>query len=228
MFIDNSATEGPVPESGKIDIIRGIWHEEFCATCSSDLKCWDTILDFYGAECKKAISYSRGECTTVRTHRDVIAIADMLRKGHPKQEITNALLALDTQGRSEEAKSRMVEGSLRLVARLVSMVDVGQLPHSVQGWAPITWSDADLNLQTVLEEFFHGNTSAATGIKFNEGFTARNFQRFAGLRIRWTNNLANHLRLMDNDTTLCIFHHVCFLKHQTGFDPPREVAWNVH
>lgn len=217
MTIDNSASEDPISENVKADIVRGIWHKNLTVACSSDLKCWDTTLSVYTAECKKAISYSRGECTTVRTHRDVITIAEMMEKGCNKEEIARTLLALDTQRRTEEAKLLMVEGSLRLVGRLVSMVDVGSLPESVQGWAPVMWSEHDSSLQIVLKDYFLESTAVVTGIKFSEGFTARNLQKFAGIRIQWTNNLANHLRLMDNDTTLCVFHHVCFLKHQSRF-----------
>jgi hypothetical protein len=67
----------------------------------------------------------------------------------------------------------------------------------------------------VLQRYFQVSATAmVTEAKFGEDFTALNLSKFAGNRIRWTNNLANHLRLMDNDAALCIFHHVCFLKHQ--------------
>jgi hypothetical protein len=36
----------------------------------------------------------------------------------------------------------------------------------------------------------------------------------AGLEIVWTDNLADHLRLTDDDTKVHIFHHASFLEIQ--------------
>jgi hypothetical protein len=221
MALDRSANEDPVPEAIKADIVRGIWHRSFVTDSPADLRRWGAILTYYTAECKKAISYSRGEYTTVRTHKDIIAIVHMLENGCSKDKIAQSLFPLDTQQRSDQAKLHMVEGSLRLAARLMSMVDVGPLPHSVQGWAPAIWSNGASTLEVVLADYFRESTTTVVmGTKFSEDFTAFNFQKLAGLQIRWTNNLAHHLRLMDNDTTLCLFHHACFLKYQDRFGIP--------
>jgi hypothetical protein len=218
MALDRSANEDPVPESIRANIIKGLWQWNTASEFSTDLKRWDAYFNYYTAECKKAIGYSRGEYTTVRKHNDITAIAKRLEDGHTKEEITQSLLSLDTQQRPADAKIRMVEGSLRLVARLISMVDIGPLPYGIQGRAPLLWSNGNLNLKTTLEQYFQESSADAKGIKFGEDFTAYNLQQFAGLQIQWSNNLANHLRLMDNDTTLCLFHHVSFLKHQNRFE----------
>lgn len=41
-------------------------------------------------------------------------------------------------------------------------------------------------------------------------FTARNLERVAGIRVIWTSNLADHLHLEDDDTSVRIFYHVSF------------------
>jgi len=51
----------------------------------------------------------------------------------------------------------------------------------------------------------------------NKIFTARNIDRIGGIRIRWTNNLADHLRLSDDDGAVFIFHHASFLKFQQRY-----------
>jgi hypothetical protein len=48
---------------------------------------------------------------------------------------------------------------------------------------------------------------------FESHFTARNIERVTKISIQWTDNLVDHLRLAENDQTLCIFHHASFLKH---------------
>ncbi|KAJ4369236.1 hypothetical protein N0V83_006321 [Neocucurbitaria cava] len=216
MALDRRANEDPIPESIRVEIIKGLWQCNTAGEHPIDIKRWDAFFSYYTAERKKAIAYSRGEYTTVRKHQDITAIANKLEGGCTKEEVTQSLLSLDTQQRSKEAKIRMVEGSLRLVARLISMVDIGPLPYCVQGRAPILWSNANSGLNSVLEEYFQKSSTSEQEIKFGEDFTAFNIQQFAGLQIQWTNNLANHLRVMDNDTTLCLFYHVTFLRHQNS------------
>jgi hypothetical protein len=51
-------------------------------------------------------------------------------------------------------------------------------------------------------------------IKLEKQFNALNLQRIAGIRISWTDNLTDHLRMMDDDKTVAVFYHASFLKYQ--------------
>jgi hypothetical protein len=51
-------------------------------------------------------------------------------------------------------------------------------------------------------------------IKLEKSFNALNVQRIGGIKIWWTNNLADHLRMMDDDKAVFVFHHASFLEHQ--------------
>jgi hypothetical protein len=51
-------------------------------------------------------------------------------------------------------------------------------------------------------------------IKLEKQFNALNLQRIAGIRISWTDNLADHLRMMDGDKTVAVFYHASFLEYQ--------------
>jgi hypothetical protein len=214
MALYNSARESPVPDNIRIDIIKELWPRHTTTGNNLNPKKWDAFFSYYTSECKKAINHSRGEYTTVRKHIDIIDIAGKIGAGLTKDKILRPLLQLDTQKRSEEDKHRMAEGSIALVARLVCMVNVGLLSHRVQGRPSVFWDDKDSSLQTVLDRYFGPACANSENVKFGEDFTAFNLQQYAGLRIQWTNNLANHLRLMDDDNTLCIYHHASFLKYQ--------------
>ncbi|KAF2259627.1 hypothetical protein CC78DRAFT_475120, partial [Lojkania enalia] len=61
---------------------------------------------------------------------------------------------------------------------------------------------------------FKESSTNTEKIKFDADMTAFNIKCFTGLKIQWTDNLANHLQLIDNEAKLCIFHHVTFLKWQ--------------
>jgi hypothetical protein len=52
-------------------------------------------------------------------------------------------------------------------------------------------------------------------VKLEKGFNLRNLKRIAGIEIRWTSNLADHLRMREDDTAVEIFHYASFLRfHQ--------------
>ncbi|KAJ6437088.1 putative transcriptional regulatory protein [Purpureocillium lavendulum] len=93
------------------------------------------------------------------------------------------------------------------------MIDVGEQEFGVSGRHPIHWTNGCL--RDVLANRFPSETqSAADSSRIGKLFNARNLSRIAGIEIRWTNNLANHLRLTDDDRTVFIFHHSSFLKLQ--------------
>ncbi|KAF8854411.1 hypothetical protein BDZ45DRAFT_597067 [Acephala macrosclerotiorum] len=52
-------------------------------------------------------------------------------------------------------------------------------------------------------------------VKLEKIFNARNLEQIGGIKIRWTSNLADHLRMRDDDTAVELFHYVSFLRcHQ--------------
>jgi hypothetical protein len=178
---------------------------------SEDLEAY---FHYYTTECKNALSQG-GKHTTVRKHKDVVAIAKSLDDGLTRREIQMSLLQLDTQNRSDEAKEQMAAGSLKLVVRLMSMVDIGPISDTrIKIRAHLEWDDEDLNLQALLGKNLVESCIDPENLKFGSDFNAYNIQQFAGLKIQWTDNINDHLRLIEEETILCIFHHVTFLKWQ--------------
>lgn len=51
-------------------------------------------------------------------------------------------------------------------------------------------------------------------VYLDQGFTGYNIEQIAGIEIVWTDNLADHLRLVESDTKVAIFHHVTTLQCQ--------------
>jgi hypothetical protein len=219
MTLHGKANQDPLSVQCKIELVQALWpRHPTPASPTDEVQDWDTYFRYYIAECRKAIEPKRGECTTVRKHEDIVAIADELRRKVSKRDIKQALRALDTRGRSEDVKEKMAEGSVRLVVRLFAMVDIGPTSDNrTQGPAPLPWINDDADLSTILAKHFVRSSIDSGKTKFSEEFTAFNIRRLAGLEIRWTENLADHLRLIENDRTLCVFHHVTFLKHRIRY-----------
>ncbi|RYN49775.1 hypothetical protein AA0114_g6283 [Alternaria tenuissima] len=182
-----------------------------------EIELWNAYFEYYTTECRKAVETDHGQHVTVRTHEDVITISRHFKEGLTKDTIKRSLTLLDTRNRTEEVKDRMAEGSVRLAVRLFSMVDVGPTSNNWT-WSPpsLPWTDEQLDLSAVLANHFVISTKDTGSLIFEDEFSAFNLQRLAGLDIQWTNNLANHLRLIDNDRTLCIFHHATFLQRQNS------------
>jgi hypothetical protein len=108
----------------------------------------------------------------------------------------------------------MGEGSVRLVARLITMVNVGLILFGIRGRTPIAWKDENSNLKDFLANYFKERSISTEIFNFEEDFTVLNLHRFTGLKVRPTNNLADYLQLLENDTVLCIFYYVTFLEKQ--------------
>jgi hypothetical protein len=54
-------------------------------------------------------------------------------------------------------------------------------------------------------------TMMRENVKLEKIFNARNLERIAGIEIRWTSNLVDHLRMRNDDTAVEIFHYASFL-----------------
>jgi len=217
--LSGKANEDPIQTRDKRDVLEAFWPVRttpILAVKDDRDRCpWDAYFRHYTAECRKFIEPDGGAYITVREHRDIIAIVRKLEEGGTKETIKRSLASLVTQQRREEDKYHMAEGAIRLVARLFLMIDVGA-PSKYQKWGSsfLPWSDEQDDVKTVLADYFVVSSAETGNVVFEEEFTAFNIQRFTGLKIQWTSNLADHLRLIDNERRICIFHHATFLQHQ--------------
>lgn len=88
---------------------------------------------------------------SVRKHKNVVAIAKSLEDGLTKKETPIPLLQLDTQNRPDKFKEQMAVGPIRLVVRLMLIVDIGPVADTcIQSRAYLEWQDQGLNLKKPL------------------------------------------------------------------------------
>jgi hypothetical protein len=216
MGFQDPVTSNTETTEDRANIISKLWQHHAQAS-AKDSRNWNAFFTYYTDECKSALE-ERGNNVTVRKHQDIIDIAIQLEHGQTKESLYESLFtfyAQKTQTRQDDEIRKMIEGSIRLVVRLVAMVDIGPIsPRCIQGYTPLDWADKQQNVVSLFGNHFTRKTSVAEFTKFGRLFNALNIQRYAGLKIYWTDNLNNHLRLVNEDTGLCIFHHVAFLKSQ--------------
>lgn len=113
--------------------------------------------------------------------------------------------------RSIDEEKQMLHCSTIIAVRLLAMVNIGSLPHEIPNSRIVPWKDGSL-ADSIHEHFRSPQEFDAAGVLLESDFTARNFQKIAGLEVVWTDNLADHLRLIHSDTKVFIFHHTTFLR----------------
>lgn len=214
MALQRSVLDDLKSATDRVEVINNLWQDKNSIALEKSIE-WNAFLAYYKDECRLAL-LDRGDHATIRQHQDIADIAKRLEDGRTKDQLGQEIVASalqKTQTREEKELCVMAEGSIRLAVRLVAMVDIGLIcPGGIQGYTSLQWTNVQLDLKTVLSNHFEEKTSTAGFSRFGRLFNAQNLQRYANLKIRWTNSLNNHLRLVDEDSTLCVFHHVAFLK----------------
>lgn len=153
----------------------------------------------------------QGKYLATRTRQDILTVAHLL-EDEPTEEIVRQKIRKGLkQQRAVDDESRMVDATIRLGARLLLMVDIGSLPAEVSGRLSLPWTQNSLR-ESLYSYFDKTQETFSEGLAVGTDLTARNIDRISGIEIALTDNLVDHLRLVEKDTKLCIFHHVSFLK----------------
>jgi hypothetical protein len=94
------------------------------------------------------------------------------------------------------------------------MINVGELQYGFSGQERLMWSEN--SLEHWIKNYFHAPRLLDNEhVKLEKIFSALNLGRIAGIEIQFTNNLADHLRLMgEDDKKVSIFHNASFLMIQ--------------
>ncbi|KAF1994120.1 hypothetical protein P154DRAFT_557415 [Amniculicola lignicola CBS 123094] len=172
---------------------------------------WEGYFDYYLDECHSAL-HDQGQHTVVRKHQDVIDIAHNLQNLESRTTVRQRLRSKFASDQ-ENAFEQITDNSIDLAARLLTMVNIGGDDHFVLPPTALIWSSG--SLQNFLHDHFsEPQVLSNTVIKMERMFNAYSMQRIAGIKIKWTSNLADHLRMVDaDDKVVAIFHHASFLLH---------------
>ena len=202
-----------VPLAMRPMAVNSLWSQQPCQFAFSsgnpNLKSYfDLYFRYYTQQCDLIGRHASGKYSSVESHRDIMNIAQLLQQPFLRGEVRKHMADF-----LKSAEKQQHDNSINLVVRLLLMIKVGYVPHEFVGGTYIEWNHGDLR------EFVHNHFAPAPNrshdrLKLEKSFTAVNVQRIAGIKIWWTDNLADHLRMMDDDKAVFIFHYASFLEHQ--------------
>ncbi|KAH7397461.1 hypothetical protein BKA66DRAFT_454396 [Pyrenochaeta sp. MPI-SDFR-AT-0127] len=192
------------------EIIGKLWPDEVCSKQERD---WKPFLSYYTQQCKHAL-HDRGKHVLVRTHQQILDITSQFRQLVPREEINSNLRQLFTS--KSDREQEILNNSIDLAARLYLMISIGDSKYAVSSGTSLIWEKG--NLKDFLSTYFNEPyVLSGSNIKFEKTFNAYTLERIAGIKVKWTNNLIDHLRIIEADEkTVEIFPHASFLKHATN------------
>lgn len=177
---------------------------------------WGDYFDYYHGQCDFAVN-SGGLTRVLRSHGDIIRIAQLLRDPENTRESIKDKERAIHDPTDTDISDDLIYSAIDLVVRVSLMVYVGEKRDFEDvvtgGERTLPWNSG--RLDALLESDFKDTGSLAKEhVKLEKLFNASNLERIAGLRIVWTRNLADHLRVRNDDTEVAIFHYVSFLNTQ--------------
>jgi hypothetical protein len=214
--LDSSIQLSPISVDTKCEILKNLCNlaltpHQFYNNDSD----YEIYFTYYTDQCSLAL-HDGGRHILLRTHRDVIDIASYI-KGSLSCESIVQILYSKFPTTSSSNKEVLVNASIDLTARLLLMMDFGCPEYGFTHQTQIKWMTKSLN-ETV-KEYFSTSSGFSHGlhqesVSLERVFSARNLERIAGIQIEWTTNLADHLRLTDEEDKISVFHYASFLECQ--------------
>ena len=199
----------PLGLSCKLAIMNEFWRDPN-ASINWSKSPIDTYFEYFEDQTRLALhSWDRYDVSSLNFSH-LIKIAIMVQQGKTRVEIDRVLKST-TEGDCPGLSSEIID----LTVRLLLMIQIGGF-HNVliPGQETLTWADGSLSDSLTIP--FTRDYVLKDAVDLEKTFTARNIERIAGIRIVWTNNLLDHLRMRDDDT-VALFHHASFLNFQKNW-----------
>jgi hypothetical protein len=170
----------------------------------------DAYFDYYSDQCRQAL-HNRGKHISARTHMDLVDIVHLLVGSSSRDDIRTTLCPKINPATCDDIARERLDGSIDLTTRLIVMMDIGVLDLGHTGRDQLPWTGG--SLKDYVRGFYDRPIKLGqVNVKLEKIFTARNLSQIAGIEVEWTENLADHLRLIgDDDKKVAIFHYASFL-----------------
>lgn len=204
--------ESPLSSQAKCAIVSQLFGGVGVGTANmqSDGLDHEMYFMYYTEQCNQAL-HDGGRHVSARTHRDIVKTSEKFKNGVSREDIIQVLTATLPTHRQASDMEKLANETVNLAARLVLMMEFGELKYGFTGRQQLVWTSGSLS--DFLTRSFQPS-SRPKEVNLEKIFNAQNLDRIAGIEIEWTSNMMDHLRLMDDDRRVAIFHHASFLECQ--------------
>lgn len=210
--LESPLNVSPIDVRTKQMIKTQFWPPTCLPSYQQDKLDWEPYFKYYDRQCQVAL-IDRGRSVMAKTHQDILDLIRLFEEETTRGDVKERLKSrLSDPGRSDA--DEILDGAIDLAARLYLMVNVAVDTRSISTHTLVRWESG--NLKACLDAHFSARQILNdSGLRLEPSFTAANVENIAGIRIVPTDNLADHLRLMDDDGTIAIFCNVSFLRSNT-------------
>ena len=215
----------PLCPRAKCSILNTIFD---CKYEPGDFQNDSTLGEKYFEYYQNAVGNCRAHSTT-DSHRKILDLVSLLKQPTATKSSTESTLAKKLPDDELDDSDDIIQDSINLAVRLLVMMPTGVFitrgrSVTVSGDTKLNWNEGTIT-DLITNELAPEN-HMREAVKLEKIFNARNIERIAGIEIRWTSNLADHMRMRDDDTAAEIFHYASFLElHRTCEIPLLE--WQV-
>lgn len=208
--LNRPLSSSPTKHAAQKAIVHRLWGANISTDKGMRENGLESYFEYYTEQCYLALN-DGGRHVHVRTHEEILAVVELIRRNIPRHEIQQTIAGELLPERTVD--DRLIEASINLASRLLLMTDFGEMPFCVSGQRQVPWTKG--MIKECLKQYWDcPQALSGERVKLENVFNARNLYRIAGIQVRWTSNLADHLRLMDDDKKVSIFHHAFFLNLQ--------------
>ncbi|KAH8587923.1 hypothetical protein B0O99DRAFT_640479 [Bisporella sp. PMI_857] len=160
------------------------------------------------------------ESSLTGSHQQITSLVTLLKDCKESRSSAENILHNKLLNDEFEDGNEIIEDSLNLAARILLMVPTGGFftngrSITLSGETKLNWENG--TIEDLASKEFIPQTQMKNPVKPEKVFNAMNLERIAGIDVRWTSNLADHLRMRDDDRALEIYHYATFLRlHQNS------------
>jgi hypothetical protein len=172
---------------------------------------------YYGSQWALAADRD-GTFLALKNPTDINELIDKLQSNASREELLAFTRDLATKrlGKEADVTDEQCQFSIDLAARLLLMMRVGFVDgqKSQLRYPRLLWDLPDQSLGTFVTNYFeHDPVLDYSGVKFPKSFNAWSIENIGGIQIGFTENLADHLLLVE-DTKVLVFPFTTFLRCQ--------------
>ncbi|KAI1083068.1 hypothetical protein F5B20DRAFT_528415 [Whalleya microplaca] len=190
-------------ESGKQrlfngDPVRYLTHDAYCKYCQQQ---WYLIA-----------GHGDGRYVALRNDAEMEQLIHQIQNGRAREDILAGLKSQEINAVSlDQAREDACVNSINLAARLLLMLKFGVVKHEAVPKGYLSWEKGAL--ADFVRDYFSSNpVLSCDRVRLPKTFNAWSLESIAGIEVNFTDNLADHLRLVDDDSKVLVFHHASFLE----------------